>query len=245
MYNSRANDTDDSDYTLIADAIRDDPHYHQPRLPQARQKPNDETYRVDRALPDWIQEIEQILEFYRQELQPESNSQSHVHHQFLLRLIDLIRPHYNNDQKKLEHFDKLFQDIIELYERETVQQRNTTEELRKETAYWQRCSLVSTHEHPPRPNAQLVNEDLTELTQSIEQLQKILEAQQSRIKELTELVSMQKASPARIVDPIPPAIETGTLDLSQEDIRRLSRQISNTRDRRCRICQHVFFTSNQ
>ena len=115
-----------------------------------------------------------------------------------------------------------------------------------------------------RSDAQLVNEDLTELTQSIEQLQKILEAQQSRIKELTELVSMQKgfsfeifafkdvlfsslrneniilASPARIVDPIPPAIETGTLDLSQEDIRRLSRQISNTRDRRCRICQHVF-----
>ena len=129
----------------------DDPYY-QPRLPQARQHSTDKSANAEPSLPEWIQDFEQILYFYRNELQPESNSQAHVHHQFLLRLIDLIRPHYHQDKTKLEQFDQLFQDIIELYERETVKQRESMEELKRETAHWQGVSFVSMREPAARPS---------------------------------------------------------------------------------------------
>lgn len=132
----------------------DDPHY-QPRLPQTRQYSTDKSANAEPSLPGWIGDFEQILYFYRNELQPESNSQAHVHHQFLLRLIDLVRPHYHHNQQKLEQFDQLFQDIIALYERETVKQRESMEELKRQTAHWQGVSFVSMREPAPQPSTSI------------------------------------------------------------------------------------------
>ena len=129
----------------------DDP-YSYPRLPHARNPTTEKHTHAEQPLPDWIQDFEQILYFYRNELQPESNSQAHVHHQFLLRLIDLVRPHYHHNQEKLQEFDQLFQDIIALYERETVKQQESMAELKRETAHWQGVSLVSMREPATRPS---------------------------------------------------------------------------------------------
>ena len=88
---------------------------------------------------------------------------------------------------------------------------------------------------------------------SIEHLHKVLEAQRSRIDELTELVSAQAAAPTgpkfdevpyhppvRAPDALFPPVDKGTFDPSRGELRHLSRKISTARDRRCMICQTKF-----
>lgn len=144
--------------TIIAQSMLDgsDPTRTYGRRLNASREKFEEYYHAEESVPEWARDMEQILRFYRQELQPESNNQAHVHHQFILRLIDLLRPTFHDDEKKLSDFDQLFQDIIALYERETQHQKKTIDSLSNEVTQWR--SMAISNDKPQRPSKNRLGE---------------------------------------------------------------------------------------
>jgi predicted RNase H-like nuclease (RuvC/YqgF family) len=90
-------------------------------------------------------QIEQILEYYRKELQQESNTQLDCNRRLITRLFDFIRPVYSSYRKKKEDLDALFEDISDLQDIRYIQQKEKTEQLQNEILHLKMTSVNEGH----------------------------------------------------------------------------------------------------
>lgn len=91
-------------------------------------------------------QIEQILEYYRKELQQESNTQLDCNRKLITRLFDFIRPVYSSYRKKKEDLDALFEDISDLQDIRYIQQKEKTEQLQNEILHLKKLIMTSVNE---------------------------------------------------------------------------------------------------
>jgi predicted RNase H-like nuclease (RuvC/YqgF family) len=79
---------------------------------------------------------------YIRDLKQEANSQSDCDQQLITRLMDLIRPAYSNDQKKMIELDAVMQEIGSLHDKRYIEQKEKTEQLRTEICQLQKMLIT-------------------------------------------------------------------------------------------------------
>jgi hypothetical protein len=87
---------------------------------------------VDHNPHEIAKQLEQILIFYIRDLKQETNTQINCDQQLIGRLMDLIRPAYPHDQKKMIDLDKIMQDVAALHDKRHIEQKEKIEQLRTE-----------------------------------------------------------------------------------------------------------------
>jgi pyruvate carboxylase len=92
------------------------------------------------------EEIERILNYYRQELKQDSNTLPDCNQQLIIRLVDFIRPIYSSQRKKLEDLDALIEDISVLQALPFIEQREKNEQLNNEILHLKKLIIKSAHE---------------------------------------------------------------------------------------------------
>jgi hypothetical protein len=103
---------------------------------------HDSTY-VNRDLLDTIKQIEQILNYYRQDLKQESNSQLDCNRKLITRLVDFIRPIYSSNEKQMKELDILYEDISILHDKRFLEQKEKNDQLHNKIRHLKK-SIIST-----------------------------------------------------------------------------------------------------
>lgn len=230
---------DDSDITIINPSMMGDED-HQPshtyvpiidRLKQAtnsaenrnndanetttsRTPPNRQDYIfVDHNPEENAQQLEQVLQYYIQDLKQENRTHLDCAQQLTIRLIDLIRPAYSKDQKKMIELDGVLREISALHDQRHVDQNEKLEQLRSENSQLQKLlfnasnpsSLSLTNrnyslayqEIDPQANP----EQWTEIEDDAKKLQEMVQQQQERINEIVTLLNKQSPTEVETVTP--------------------------------------------
>jgi hypothetical protein len=92
-------------------------------------------------------QLEQVLRFYIRDLEQETNTQIDCDRQLIIRLMNLIRPAYSDDQKKMIQLDKILDDIASLHDKRHVAQNEKIEQLRTEVCHLNKMLLTVRSEH--------------------------------------------------------------------------------------------------
>lgn len=93
---------------------------------------------VDHNPEENAQQLEQILQYYIQDLKQENRTHLDCAQQLTIRLIDLIRPVYSKDQKKMIELDAVLREISALHDQRHVEQNEKFEQLRSENSHLQK-----------------------------------------------------------------------------------------------------------
>ena len=105
----------------------------------SRTPPNRQDYIfVDHNPEENAQQLEQVLQYYIQDLKQENRTHLDCAQQLTIRLIDLIRPAYSKDQKKMIELDGVLREISALHDQRHVDQNEKLEQLRSENSQLQK-----------------------------------------------------------------------------------------------------------
>ncbi len=87
--------------------------------------------------------IEQILNYYRQDLKHESMSQLECSQQLITRLVDFIRPAYSADRKKMGELETLFEEISTSQDIRFVEPIAKNEQLEEEIRHLRKLIITT------------------------------------------------------------------------------------------------------
>lgn len=87
---------------------------------------------VDHNPKENAKQLEQVLAFYTRDLRQEGKTQFSCAQELVVRLLDIIRPAYPNDQQKMIELDKVRNEIAELHDKRYMEQKEKDEQLRTE-----------------------------------------------------------------------------------------------------------------
>jgi len=107
------------------------------RLQQANQSKT-----VDNLF-ETVKQIEQILNYYRQDLKQESNKQIDCNRQLITRLVDFIRPIYSSNEEQMKNLDNLYEDISILHDKRFLEQKEKNDQLHNKIRHLKK-SIIST-----------------------------------------------------------------------------------------------------
>lgn len=110
--------------------------------PQKQDYSHGENDRLEAA-----EQIERILNFYRQELKQDSITQLDCNQQLIIRLVDFIRPIYSPEKKKLRDLDALIEEIAVLQALPFIEQRDKIEQLNNEIQHLKKIIITSENEN--------------------------------------------------------------------------------------------------
>ena len=103
---------------------------------------------VDHNPREHAEQLEKTLQYYIRDMRQETSTQLECDQQLVIRLMDLIRPAYPTDQRKMIELDNVVKDIAELHDKRYIEMKEKTVTLRAEICRLQRM-LVTTQDDPP------------------------------------------------------------------------------------------------
>ncbi|CAF0982800.1 unnamed protein product [Rotaria sordida] len=215
MHNSSpTNNQNDDNATIVNSLFSSDYNYTSINagIPIRTTNYNRDNFFVKNDLKEIIQQLEQILNYYRQELKQESNAQFNCNRNLITRLIDFIRPVYSLNPKKLKDLDILFNDISDLHDKRFNEQKEKNEQFQKEISHLKKLMITSDNEDNTnrknfRINSIVDYEEWIEIEEETRKLHNLVKNQQNQINELFKLLSHEETSPfhtSSIIKIIPP-----------------------------------------
>lgn len=90
------------------------------------------------------------MNFYRQDLKQESNSQFDCNQRLIRRLIDLVRPFYSSNEKQLQNLDILRDDISVLHEKRVLEQKEKSDQLQNKLRHLKKSIITAPIEDDDR-----------------------------------------------------------------------------------------------
>ncbi len=178
---------------------------------------NDYMY-VEHDRLEAAKQIEQILNYYRQDLKQESNTQLDCNQRLIIRLVDLIRPIYSSQTNKLEDLDTLLEEISVSQAIRFIEQKEKTEQLNNEILHLKKLIITSANEDDHSKNTmtkvyriskiiskkennsfQLIRyldsmvsyQQWMEMEEETRKLHNLVEIQRDRINELIKIISQE------------------------------------------------------
>jgi hypothetical protein len=97
-----------------------------------------------------IRQIEQILNFYRQDLKQESKTQLDCNRQLITRLIDFLRPAYSSYENQMKDLDILYKEIFDLQEIRFTEQKEKNDQLSIQIRYLKKSIITNPIEDDDR-----------------------------------------------------------------------------------------------
>ncbi|CAF3859151.1 unnamed protein product [Rotaria sordida] len=216
MYNTSRNDNqDDIDLTMINHSFLYDPNdapisTHVPILKHLQQANQSSKIVYDQN--ERTNQLEQILNYYRQELKQKTNTQFDCDRNLITRLIDFIRSIYSSNKKKLKDLDILFNDISDLHDKRFNEQKEKNEQFQEEISYLKKLIITSDNEDNTNRKISRINsivdyEEWMEIEEETRKLHNLVKNQQNQINELFKLLPYQENFPHQdssfktIIDP--------------------------------------------
>jgi hypothetical protein len=98
---------------------------------------------VNQELLGTVKQIEQILNYYRQDLKQESNTQLDCNQQLITRLIDFIRPVYSSNENQMKDLDLLYENISALHEKRFDEEKEKLNQLNNQIRHLKK-SIITT-----------------------------------------------------------------------------------------------------
>ncbi|UJR15071.1 hypothetical protein I4U23_002041 [Adineta vaga] len=208
MYNSATNSNqDDGDVTMISHSL-----FYKP--PKGARHFNSSSYVSDRNnnifdddnevdISEAVQQIEQVLEYYRKELKQESYTQLDCNRKLITRLFDFIRPTYSTHKKKMDDLNILFEDISTLQDLRFIRVKDKHEQLTSEVLQLKKLLITSANEGHScrntitkayRANPMISYEQWMAMEEDARKLNNLVELQRDRINELINLISQEDTS---------------------------------------------------
>jgi hypothetical protein len=96
------------------------------------------------------QQVEQILNFYRQDLKQETNTQSDCNQRLITRLIDFLRPAYSSKENQMKDLDILYKEILDLQEVRFTEQKAKNDQLAIQVRYLKKSIITNPIEEDDR-----------------------------------------------------------------------------------------------
>ncbi|CAF3761828.1 unnamed protein product [Rotaria sordida] len=200
MYNTSRNDNqDDIDLTMINHSFLYDPNdapisTHVPILKHLQQANQSSKIVYDQN--ERTNQLEQILNYYRQELKQKTNTQFDCDRNLITRLIDFIRSIYSSNKKKLKDLDILFNDISDLHDKRFNEQKEKNEQFQEEISYLKKLIITSDNEDNTNRKISRINsivdyEEWMEIEEETRKLHNLVKNQQNQINELFKLLPYQ------------------------------------------------------
>jgi len=106
---------------------------------------NDYVY-IEHDRLEAAKQIEQILNFYRQDLKQDSNTQLDCNQQLITRLIDFLRPVFSTDETKMKDLDTLYEEISDSQDIRFIDQKEKMEQLNNEIIHLKKLIITSPNE---------------------------------------------------------------------------------------------------
>ncbi|CAF1523482.1 unnamed protein product [Rotaria magnacalcarata] len=143
---------------------------------------------------DSHEKIEQILHYYGQELEQESQSQLDCTRKLIIRLVDFIRPCYSLNERKLRGLNELFNEISSLHDKKSMEQKNKNQELQSEISRLEKFIITSTNPYNSKTNVYATDltfdyDEWMKLEEETIKLRDLVERQTDKINELITLLS--------------------------------------------------------
>ncbi|CAF1169100.1 unnamed protein product [Adineta ricciae] len=207
MYNSSTtSNQDDGEVTMISHSL----FYN---LPKAGRNFNSDSYVSDRNnnifddddandVSEAVQQIEQVLEYYRKELKQESYTQLDCNRKLITRLFDFIRPTYSMHKKKMNDLNALFEEISALQDLRFIRVKDKQEHLTNEISQLKKLMISANEGHSykstvakaSRLNPVINYEQWMAMEEEARKLSNLVELQRDRINELINLISQEDTS---------------------------------------------------
>jgi len=145
-----------------------------------------------------IKQIELILNYYRQDLKQESNTQLDCNRQLITRLVDFIRPAYSSNANQMKDLDVLYEDISSLLDKRFIEQKEKNDQLQNKIRHLRNSIITTPIEDDDRDslmtnlyrmNTMFDYEQWTEIEEETKKLQNLVNTQREQIDKLIELLS--------------------------------------------------------
>lgn len=154
------------------------------RLQQANQRKSTTSDDSIEVIVEPCQQIELILNTYRQELTNDSNTDWTCHQQLTARLSDLLRTMHSSNENQMKTQENLFADIIRLQNQRLEQQNSLT------TSSQTICQIEKENDMSIKYSPVIFNrQECKELNDETLRLQQIVRTQHEKIETLIELLS--------------------------------------------------------
>jgi len=150
-----------------------------------------------------VKQIEQILNYYRQDLKQESNTQLDCNRQLITRLVDLIRPTYSSNANQMKNLDLLYEDISSLHDKRFIEQKEKNDQLQNKIRHLRNSIITTPIEVDDREslmtniyrmNTMFDYEEWIEIEEETKKLQNLVNTQREQIDRLIELLSQTETA---------------------------------------------------
>ncbi|CAF3569480.1 unnamed protein product [Rotaria sordida] len=186
-------------------------------------------------------QLEQILIFYIRDLKQETNTQIDCDKQLIIRLMDIIRPAYTNDEKKLNELDNIVKEIASLHDKRHIEQKEKIEQFHTEICQLNKMLLTKNESllYNNNQNDSLFNtvhekqsihdyDQWTEIEDDAKKLHEIVQSQRDQINEIVTLIT-QTATASTSINPTDvPINDTETTITDKPTTPDVSHNIMNT-----------------
>ncbi|UJR31612.1 hypothetical protein I4U23_019095 [Adineta vaga] len=209
---------DDSDITIINSSITDGDHHeyvdntqitNSQSIVTSSNNNNNNAHDfifVDHNPQENAKQLEQVLNHYIRDLKQENKSQLECSQQLIIRLMDIIRPAYPNDQKKMIELDQTMRQIASLHDKRHIENEEKIQQLRTDICQLNKmlCStkdeLSNYHDNPRSlsimPSMQQQQRhsihdynQWTEIEDDAKKLHQLVQTQKNQINEIVTLIS--------------------------------------------------------
>lgn len=217
---------DDSDITIINPSIGHEPIDDNATRPQVTNIPTDtipeqpnssskyDYIIVDHQPQENAKQLEEILKSYIRDLKHEANTQVYCDQQLIIRLMDMIRLAYPNDQKKMIELDEVMKEIASLHDKRFVENEEKIQQLHTEICQLNKRIVTTSMESPminentkfvsmptmSYENQSIDNDQWIEIDKDSKQLHDII---QSQIKQINEIIALISEAVTSSTDPKP------------------------------------------
>ncbi|CAF3857129.1 unnamed protein product, partial [Rotaria sp. Silwood1] len=166
---------------------------------------------IDHNPNENAKQLEQILIHYIRDLKQETNTQNDCDQQLITRLMDIIRPVYTNDEKKLNELDNITKEIASLHDKRYIEQKEKIEQLHTEICQLNKMLLTKNElliyndnnqndsMFQPKPSINDYDQ-WTEIEDDAKKLQEIVQTQRDQIEKIVTLIS-QTATASTTLNP--------------------------------------------
>ncbi|CAF0714876.1 unnamed protein product [Adineta steineri] len=159
---------------------------------------------VDHNPQESAKQLEQVLMFYLRDLKQEKKPKINCVQLLVTRLMDLIRPAYPNDQKKMIELDQIMSEIACLHDKQHIENEEKLEQLRTEISQLRKMLYTTTHDQliyndHSRTSSMFGTtheehkakdyEQWTEIEDDAKKLHELIQSQKNQINEIVSLVS--------------------------------------------------------
>ncbi|CAF3979567.1 unnamed protein product [Rotaria sp. Silwood2] len=187
---------------------------------------------IQHDLQETTKQLEQIINYYRQDLKQESNTQLDCNRNLITRLVDIIRPVYSSNQEKMKDLDTLVVEIVELHDKRFIEQREKNEELYNEISHLKKRMITLENDNNiSREIYQIIDsEEWMQIQEETRRLYNLVEMQLNQINELTKLLTQEDKNE-----------KSHTTTCS---IPPLTRELQNNIKKKCCMCNHEYPTTS-